>query len=149
MKYDLEIIKRELSTLPKYNNQIYLQGDTKVMDPFEPTIGQNYLIVDETEKDFNIPLFDIPYINGILNEHKLVRTRLMKMKSKTCYYWHNDKTKRLHIPVQTHEHCFLLLGNERVYLPADGTAYVVDTTQKHTALNCSKVDRIHIVGAFQ
>ena len=71
------------------------------------------------------------------------------MKPKCCYYWHNDKTKRLHIPVQTHEHCFLLLGNERVYLPADGTAYVVYTTKKHTALNCSKVDRIHIVGAFQ
>ena len=59
MKYDLEIIKRELSTLPEYDNQIYLQGDAKDMDPIKPTIGQNYLIVDETEKNFNIPLFNI------------------------------------------------------------------------------------------
>ena len=149
MKYDLEIIKRELSTLPEYDNQIYLQGDAKDMDPIKPTIGQNYLIVDETEKNFNIPLFNIPYINSILKEYNLVRTRIMKMKPKCCYYWHNDKTKRLHIPIQTHEHCWLLLDDKMVHLPADGTAYVVDTTQKHTALNCSKVDRIHIVGAFQ
>ncbi len=149
MKYDLDKIKEELKTIPWYKNQIYLQGSSKDMDPIEPTIGQNYLVVDETESKYSVPLFDIPYINGILEEHKLVRTRLMRMKPKTCYYWHNDKTKRLHIPIETHEHCFLLLGDERVHLPADGTAYVIDTTQKHTALNCSKIDRIHIVGAFQ
>ena len=85
MKYDLEIIKKELTTLPEYDNQIYLQGDTKDMDPIKPTIGKNYLIVDETEKNFNIPLFDIPYINSILKEHNLVRTRIMKMKPKCCY----------------------------------------------------------------
>jgi hypothetical protein len=149
MKYDLERIKKELSTLPEYDYQIYLQGDTKDMNPIAPTIGQNYLIVDETEKNFNIPLFDIPYINSIIEFNNLLRTRLMKMKPKTCYYWHNDRTKRYHIPIQTHEHCWLLLNDKKVHLPADGTAYVIDTTQKHTALNCSKVDRIHIVGAFQ
>ena len=149
MKYDLGRIKVELNKLPKFDNQIYLQGTSKDMDPIEPTTGKNYLIVDETEKKYNVPLFDIPYVNSIIEFNNLVRTRIMIMKPKTCYYWHNDKTKRYHIPIQTHEHCWLLLNGKMVHLPADGTGYVVDTTQKHTALNCSKVDRIHIVGALQ
>jgi aspartyl/asparaginyl beta-hydroxylase (cupin superfamily) len=82
-------------------------------------------------------------------EHNLVRTRIMKMKPKTCYLWHADKTKRLHIPIITHPHCFLLIDNERIHIPATGEAYVIDTTKNHTALNCSKIDRIHIVGAFR
>ena len=148
LKYNLPKIIEELSLLPDYNNQIYLQGNTPFMDPIEPTVGQNYLHVDNNELQYDQPLFDMPYINEIMEEHQLVRTRVMKMKPKTCYYWHNDSTKRLHIPVVTHEHCFLLVDNERLHLPATGEAYVVDTTKMHTALNASKIDRIHIVGAF-
>jgi hypothetical protein len=149
MKYDLDRIKAELDTLPEWKSQIYLQGDSPDMDPFEPTIGQNFLLVDKTEELYTYPLFNIPYINGIIEEHKLCRTRVMKMKPKTCYYWHKDSTPRLHIPVVTHEHCFLILENEgRVHLPADGTAYIVDTTQHHSAMNCSKIDRTHIVGCL-
>lgn len=148
MKYDLDLIKSELKSLPDYKAQLYLQGDTADMDPFEPTIGQNYLMVDQTESDYCIPLFDVPYINSIMHERGLVRTRVMKMKPKTCYYWHQDHTKRLHIPVITHEHCFLLLEDERVHLPADGNSYIIDTTKMHTALNCSKIDRVHIVGCM-
>jgi hypothetical protein len=149
MKYDLDLIKKELLTLPEFTSQIYLQGDREDMDPFEPTIGSNYLMVDQTEHDYNIPLFNIPYINSIIKDYNLVRTRVMRMKPKTCYYWHNDNTKRLHIPIVTHEHCFLLLEDERVHLSADGSAYIIDTTKMHTALNCSKINRIHIVGCFQ
>ena len=147
MKYDLDKIKKELETLPKFNKQLYLQGYSKDMDP-EEGADEGYE-VDTREQEYHISLFDIPYINSIIQEHKLVRTRILKMKPKSCYLWHKDKTKRLHIPVQTDKHCFLLLDNKRVHLPADGSAYVVDTTQNHTALNCSKVDRIHIVGAFR
>ena len=53
MKYDLEKIKEELDTLPSYDTQLYLQGDTKDMDSHEAI--RNYLLVDETENDFNIP----------------------------------------------------------------------------------------------
>ena len=31
MRYDLEIIKKELGTLPEYDTQLYLQGDTPDM----------------------------------------------------------------------------------------------------------------------
>ena len=116
------------------------------MNPIAPTIGQNYLIVDETEiSKVIVDSILIQLLNLIFPKN----ARLMKMKPKTCYYWHNDRTKRYHIPIQTHEHCWLLLNDKKVHLPADGTAYVIDTTQKHTALNCSKVDRIHIVGVYK
>ena len=49
MKYDLSKIKEELSTLPEYDSQLYLQGNTPYMDPIEPTIAQNYLHVDNNE----------------------------------------------------------------------------------------------------
>lgn len=148
MQYNLSKIQAELNLLPKYDNQIYLQGNSADMDPIKPTIGQNYLHVDNNELEYNIALFDMPYINSIMKQHALVRTRVMRMKRKTCYYWHKDSTKRLHIPIVTHEHCFLLVDNERLHLPATGEAYIVDTTKMHTALNASKIDRIHIVGAF-
>ena len=74
---------------------------------------------------------------------------MMLMKPRTCYYYHNDNTKRLHIPVETNENCFLLVDSKLLHLPADGSAYTVDTTKMHTALNASKEDRIHIVGAFR
>lgn len=148
MNYSLSKIKEELDTLPKYDNQLYLQGNSSNMDPIEPTKGQNYLHVDNNELEYNINLFDIPYINSIMDEHKLVRTRLMRMKKKTCYYWHKDSTKRLHIAIDTHPHCFLLVDGEQFHIPADGTPHIIDTTKMHTALNASKQDRIHIVGAF-
>jgi hypothetical protein len=148
MNYSLSKIKEELDTLPEYDNQLYLQGNSSNMDPIEPTKGQNYLHVDNNELEYNINLFDIPYINSIMDEHKLVRTRLMRMKKKTCYYWHKDLTKRLHIAIDTHPHCFLLVDGEQFHIPADGTPHIIDTTKMHTALNASKQDRIHIVGAF-
>ena len=43
MKYDLEKIKEELDTLPSYDVQLYLQGDTKDMDSHEAI--RNYLLV--------------------------------------------------------------------------------------------------------
>ena len=40
MQYDLDTIKRELHTLPTFDNQIYLQGIDEGMDPINPTLGQ-------------------------------------------------------------------------------------------------------------
>ena len=126
--------------------QICLQGTDEDMDPY---FGSRRMNTNFSEEDFNVFLFpELDYTNAIIYDLKMVRTRIMLMKPKTCYYWHNDKTKRYHIPIQTHEHCWLLLNGKMVHLPADGTAYIVDTTLKHTALYCSKVDRIHIVGAL-
>ena len=61
MKYDLDKIKKELETLPKFNKQLYLQGYSKDMDP-EEGADEGYE-VDTREQEYHISLFDIPYIN--------------------------------------------------------------------------------------
>ena len=50
-------------------------------------------------------------------------------------------TKRMHIPVITNKHCFLIINNEIKHYPADGNHYLVDTTQPHTAVNASRENR--------
>ena len=144
--YDLERIKLELSSLPDFDTQIYLQGNSPDMDPFGPTNGDNYLYADVNEELYEHPLFHIPYINSIIEEHDLVRTRVMHLKPKTGYYWHKDATHRIHIPVRTDPSCFLVFEDGVIHLPADGSWYDVDTTKYHSALNGSKIIRTHIVG---
>lgn len=145
---DLEKIHAELQMLPPFDRQIYLQGTDPTMDPLEPTRGSNYLHVDKNELEYAVPLFNMPYINALVKHFDVVRTRVMIVKPKTCYSYHRDTTKRLHIPVVSNEHCFLLVDKQAVHLPVGGI-YIVDTTQEHTALNASSRARIHIVGAFK
>ena len=147
MSLDLDRIKKELETLPKYDEQISLQGAKDKLDPFFG-LGSYFRQKDceYKEPDFNTPIFDLPYINSIMKDLNLYRTRVMNMKAKTCYTLHTDMTKRMHIPVITNKHCFLIINNEIKHYPADGNHYLVDTTQPHTAVNASRENRIHIVG---
>ena len=147
MSIDLEKIKQELKLLPKFDEQICLQGTEDNLDPFWG-IGKwnrKYKVGYE-ETDCNKFIFDLPYTNSIIAELKMYRTRVMNLKGKTCYTYHRDATKRIHIPIETNENCFMILDKQVKHYPADGNYYVVDTTKYHTALNASFLDRIHIVG---
>jgi len=149
MPLDIEKIKSELKLLPKFDEQICLQGTKDNLDPFWG-VGK-WLEKHEKgykETDFNTFIFDMPYVNSILSDLKMYRTRVMNLKSKTCYTYHKDLSKRIHIPVETNKDCFMIINNEVKHYPADGNYYVVDTTQYHTALNASMLDRIHIVGVI-
>ena len=64
------------------------------------------------------------------------------------YTYHQDTTKRIHIPLVTNDKCFFIINSIVKQYPADGNYYVVDTTQMHTAINASKKDRIHIIGVI-
>ena len=146
MNIDIERILLELEMLPTYDTQIGLQTVPGITDPFYAT-GR---ITDKQHKetDFTEFLFDMKYTNSILKENNVYRARVMRMKPKTCYTYHQDYTKRFHIPLITNENCFMLIENEAIHLPADGSYYIVDTTKKHTAINASLEDRIHIVGCI-
>ena len=142
--YDLNKIKNELKILPKWKEQICLQGTETIKDPFAGIGSARDL--PEKEVQFTYPLFDIPYINSIIKEHNLYRVRLMRLKSKTCYSYHQDQGKRFHIPLITNDNCFFVVDDKIVRYPADGNYYIVDTTKKHTAVNASWEDRIHLIG---
>ena len=147
MPIDLDKIKDELKLLPNFNDQICLQGVDDNPDPFFGC-GTLSNIKPYKETDFTELNFNLPYINSIIEELNMYRTRVLVLKPKMCYSIHNDPTKRIHIPVITNENCWLIVNKEIIHLPADGRHYEIDTTQKHTALNGSWEDRINIVGCI-
>ncbi len=139
MSLDLDKIKKELEVLPKYKEQIALQGTKDNLDPFYPCGAEIFNNTGRREHEFDTPIFDMPYINSIIKDLKMFRTRVMILKPRTCYTYHKDTTKRIHIPLVTNDKCFFIINSQD---------YVVDTTQMHTALNASKEDRIHIIGVI-
>ena len=144
MSLNLNKIKEEIKTLPKWKEQICLQGTTTIKNPF---VGVGKVAdLPVKEKEFIYPLFDLPYINSIIKEHNLYRVRLMNLKSKTCYSYHQDYGKRFHIPIITNDNCFFVIDDKIKRYPADGNWYIIDTTLKHTAVNASWKDRIHLIG---
>lgn len=103
------------------------------------------------EKDFNVlntkPNWEL---TKFITENKLYRTRILKLIPKTCYTYHQDWSKRVHLAVITHPFCFMVENDQLVHIPADGHPYLLDTTQPHLALNGSKdCERIHIVGCTE
>ena len=150
MSLDLDKIKEELKTLPNYiEGQIGLQGTEDNNDPFF-SCGSFLKIknLGYVENDFRVPIFNIPYINSIIKDLNMTRTRIMNLKSKTCYSYHKDYSKRIHIPIITNENCFMIIDKKLEHYPANGTYYIADTTKYHTAVNASWEDRIHIVGVI-
>ena len=144
MSIDLQKIKDEIKTLPQWKEQICLQGTKTIKDHF---VGTGKAIdLPEKEIEFTYTLFDIPYINSIIKNFNLYRVRLMNLKGKTCYSYHKDQCKRFHIPIITNENCFFIVDEKIVRCPADGNYYIIDTTKKHTAVNASFEDRIHLIG---
>jgi len=147
MSIDIERILLELELLPEYDSQIMLQSVKGIDDPFYGTGRIKQL--SHTEEEFTIPLFEsLSYTNSIIEMLGMHRTRLMKMKPKTCYTYHRDPSKRIHIPIITNEKCMFIIDDEVIRYPADGNYYVVDTTKWHTAINASLEERIHIIGCI-
>jgi len=146
MFIDTVKILKELKTLPKYDNQIGLQTMAGMDDPFYAT-GR---ITDKnhSEEEFTQFCFDLPYTNSVISSLGMYRTRVMLLSPKTCYTYHQDLCKRIHIPLITNTNCFIIVDKEVIHLPADGKHYVVDTTKPHTAVNASREKRIHIVGCI-
>lgn len=137
------------------SKQLLLQGTHQNQDPTElvSKLSSGSINAWERKQD-NVfttaevihPLFNLPYINSIMNEYVLRYTRLMVLRPKTCYTYHIDKSKRVHIPLITNKENFFVVSDTVFRLPADGNVYEVDTTNIHTFVNGSMENRIHLVG---
>lgn len=145
-KYDVEKIISELESINyainSNNNLQTWRGDFDVFDPInkERTAKTHFEETDITEC-----YYDIPYINSIIKENNLYRTRVMTLRSKECYSYHTDPTPRMHIPVTTNNNCMFIVDEEILRMESVGHLYWLDTRLKHLALNGSFEDRIHIV----
>ncbi len=101
----------------------------------------------ETEYNKINPIFQNTLFEKIIEEYSLFRTRLMWMSPFACYSLHKDKSQRLHIPIITNTDCLFVFPNKKTmfHLPV-GNIYIVDTTEKHSFCNFSKIPRLHLIG---
>ena len=147
--YDVERILLEMESLPKFDDQICLQSVEGSNDyTFGCGLAQKIIDAGYQEKDLTHKLFDLPYINRIIDDHNLYRTKFFVMKPKTCYSYHRDRNKRLHIPVVTNDKCFFVVEDKVVRMRKEGRVYELDTTLIHTAVNASFEKRIHLIGCL-
>ena len=127
-------------------DQICLQGVNEKSDPYYGSRSMKEVGSEFTEYDFSVNLFpDMEYTNSLIGDLGIKRTRIMRMKPKTCLSYHYDRTWRVHVPLITNSKCFLLIDGTAYHVPADG-AYKVNTTKYHTAINASFEARTHLVG---
>ncbi len=107
----------------------------------------------EQEKLYNQlhPYYQNSYIaklGSILNLN-IYRLRWMKLIGKSCYSFHGDWSKRLHIPIVTSPKSYILFQNplELTQLESNN-AYIVDTTRIHTAMNTGDEPRVHLIACI-
>lgn len=102
---------------------------------------------DFTEINSDLTGTYIEYVCEELQKtYRIGRARIMRLEPKRCMSLHVDLSKRIHIPVVTNTDALMIINNEVFHMPADGSAYLTDTTKRHTALNASKTDdRIHLL----
>lgn len=105
------------------------------------------------ERDFNIiaepfvgTLFEEVYL-ALEQRYYLGRVRIMNLLQKTCLSWHTDTHQRLHYPITTDEGCFMLIENSVHYLEKYKW-YMTETRKKHTAINSSPHERLHLVATI-
>ena len=155
--------------LHKYHNQISLKHTDKQDDnlwyqgcgSLKYKFGENFIDKDGNLIDNEIKLEqkDFTILNNNLKESYILevhdtiakdytfgRFRIMAMPHKKCMSIHTDTSKRIHIPVHTNENCLMIIDNQVHHMPADGSAYLTDTTKPHTALNANhSFMRLHLL----
>lgn len=147
---NIELILSELDThLPNWRqeSQISLQSTENNIDSLEGTGAVRTLKC--SEKFFKVPTFNnLTYTNSIIEKLNMHRTRIMILKGRSCYTYHRDFSKRIHIPLITNKDNFFVIEDQVSRYPATGDFYIIDTTKKHTFVNSSLEDRVHIVGCI-
>ena len=73
------------------------------------------------------------------------RMRLIIIQPRTCLSWHRDPEPRLNIAVQANSGSLLVIDDEQFILPVDGSVWLTDTTNYHTAYNGGETDKISLV----
>ena len=124
--YALKRIQAEIESLPDFDKQLLLQSNQENSEDRNPNVSCTGNIVQSTKKEldnklaaevqdiyYTHPIFNIPYINSIMEELKLSKTRLMVLEQRECYTWHRDFYPRIHIPIITDdEKCFMVVQSK-------------------------------------
>lgn len=82
---------------------------------------------------------------------RLYRTRLMLIQPGfELGHSHIDgpRSIRLHIPIETNPEAWFEISGRRYHLPADGSAYLVNTSRPHRIGNAGAIPRTHFVAVL-
>ena len=160
MKYDIKKMLSEIKTLPREDLLSYVQlqswkENPSPSDAFEHVGGRNSW-VPETKLDlaYTYKIFDIPYINSIIDELKLYKARITFLKEKECYTWHRDMHPKVQVPIVSDPFtCFMVVQSKfdkydlgEIHRMPVGESYYIVTTLHHTAINGGIPERIHLIG---
>ena len=80
--------------------------------------------------------------------YKLGRVRLLLIEPRTSLSWHRDPEPRIHIPIFTNPGAFLIVEDEIMNIPSNGSVWFTDTTKYHGAFNGGEENRIHLVATY-
>ena len=118
-------------------------------DPWISATGRARSGILETDWAQLNPFFKDSIFEQLIIKYKLLRTRLMWLSPNTVYSMHSDTTPRVHIPLITNPDCYFVFQRGIVRHLGLGYVYWVDTTKKHTFMNCSNHPRLHLVGVVE
>ena len=114
-------------------------------DPWTDAVGKMNPRKTWTDTEIN-PYFKGTYFEELITKYKLLRTRLLWLKPYSCYSMHRDKSTRVHIPIITNDHCYFVFKEKGLFNMPVGHVYHVNTLEEHSAMNCSKEWRLHLLG---
>lgn len=75
------------------------------------------------------------------------RVRLLKLTGKSNLTYHIDAESsiRYHIPLVTNGDIFFVIDDQVERMPTVGMLYSLDVQKRHTVVNASRQDRVHLV----
>lgn len=164
--FDLDLLRKDVewlqanSYLSKSDNQICLNaidGNSTWRDGVGKLLERypQYKKSMDVERQFThwLPEFNDLYAKHVYDtlsqRWHLGRMRMMEVRAKTCYTWHKDVSRRLHVAIDTDPaKCGLIIEDTVHRIPADGNVYLADTTKYHTAFNAMERSRYHLVAVI-
>ena len=123
---------------------------TKPDSTGEEVQRENY--IDENQYKEFVGEFKGTYFEEVYNmlskKYRIGRFRLLLLEPRTSLSWHRDPEPRLHIAVHTNPGAHLVVGDELMSLPSDGSVWFTDTRNYHTVFNGGEENRIHLVATY-
>jgi len=151
-KYDYNRIYQEYLDCGLTDLQINISSDDGKTYVYPTDDPKKRLKQNLNQEKYNVVnnFFKNTYCETIYNEldklYGVCRARFMIMTPlQRAYSMHSDCAPRIHIPVKTNSDCMFIIEDKIYKMLTPGSVYKIDTTKRHSALNLSWEDRIHLV----
>ena len=134
-----------------------LSDHTGVYYGAESLYRKNVQVIQQSEYDRFLSVLDDSYLKSVCEQTidyisssynlSVGRVRVAILPHKYCLTYHRDPESayRFHIPVVTNENVMFIIDDTVRRMDICGQLYMLDVQKKHTVLNASREERIHII----